>query len=146
MSAAARQGRLAFGRQRLHREAAGHLGEERVHALLAGRAAADGGAEAGGPRVAAGDRQQSGGFAPGVVERIEVEAAVAAEHLVHLHEAPGVARAQAEDHLGRRLVDRVHRHRFVRDGRFALGAFLDRRHAVAELEVGLGLQEHILLG
>ena len=95
-----------FSVQRLHREAAVHLGEERVHAFVAGRAAADGRAEAGGARVAAGDRQQRGGLAPRVVERVEVEAAVAAEHLVHLDEAAGVAGAQAEDHLGRRLVRR----------------------------------------
>ena len=55
--------------------------------------------------VAAGDRHQRGGLALGVVVGVEVEAAVAAEDVVHLHEAAGVARPQAEDDLGGRVVD-----------------------------------------
>ncbi len=163
------QSRLALLGQRLDGEAALHLGEERVHAFGAGRAAADGGAEAGGAGVAAGHRQQRGRLAPGVVERIEVEAAVATEDVVHLHEAAGVAGAQAEDHLGRRLVDglapppsrggsaarsglsRGSGSRVSSSGRSRQGPRRRRPsrrvlHPVPELQIGLGLQEHVLLG
>jgi len=145
------------------------LGEKRVHAFLAGRAAAEGRAEAGGARVAAGHREQSRHRPPGVVQRIEVEAAVASEHLVHLNEPAGVARPQAEEHLGRSLVQSLDFYCLMGDrrlgagrhggcalaaNRFALGAGrgAGRRalrrllHPVPELQVRLALRKDPLLG
>jgi hypothetical protein len=138
--------RLALLSEGLSREAALHLGEERVHALDTGRAAADGGAKTGRPGVATGHREHRRRFAPRVVERIEVEPAVAAEHIVGLDKAAGVTGPQAEDHLGRGLIDCLDLDYLVGNGGFALGAFRHLIHAVTELQVRLCLKEDELLG